>query len=88
MRVEIYTAENLIIVGTLSSNFTTINPCHDLEKLVQILQSKSKSLPITEVLISKINLDLFWKVPFLDLQKSEIVLVRFIPNLLATQSSV
>lgn len=84
MRVEIYTVDNLIILGNLAKKELGSNAHQNISKLLQNLEQESKSLHLTEAIIYKNNGEFYCEAPFIELHRSQIVLARLIPNPLGT----
>jgi hypothetical protein len=80
LQVEIFTADNLKIVGNLAPKFFLNDKRQNIEKLSQTLQQESKYLHLTDVKIYKDDRHLFLEAAFLDFPKSEIICLRLIPS--------
>jgi hypothetical protein len=76
LEVEILMADNLKIIGNLTHKFPLNDNRQNLQKLYTILRQQSKYIHLTEVKLYKDDRPLSYQTPFLDIPKSQIILLR------------
>jgi hypothetical protein len=80
LQIEIITGDNLKIVGNLTPKLPLNDKHPTIQKLYVILRQQSKYLYLTEVKLYKGDRNLCWQTPFLEIPKSQIVLLRLLEH--------